>query len=99
MAEAKAVDFAKIKAEEGAAFAKPVQILDNDGKVVNKDLMANFTDDQLVDLMKKMVWERALHEQTMSFSQQGRLGFYAPTWGEEASEMGTAAAFKKQDHN
>ena len=56
MAEAKAVDFAKIKAEEGAAFAKHVQILDNDGKVVNKELMANFTDDQLVDLMKKMVW-------------------------------------------
>ena len=67
---AKAVDFAKIKADEGAAYAKPVQILDNDGNVVNKDLMANFTDDQLVDLMKKMVWERALHEQTMSFSQQ-----------------------------
>ena len=33
----------------------------------------------------------------MSFSKQGRLGFYAPTWGEEASKMGTAAAFKKQD--
>jgi pyruvate dehydrogenase E1 component alpha subunit len=97
MANTKAVDFAKIKAEEGAPYAKPVQILDNDGNVVNKDLMANFSDDLLVDLMKKMVWERALHEQTMSFSKQGRLGFYAPTWGEEASEMGTAAAFKKND--
>ena len=93
MANTKAVNFAEIKANEGAPYAKPVQILDNDGNVVNKDLMANFSDDLLVDLMKKMVWERALHEQTMSFSKQGRLGFYAPTWGEEASEMGTAAAF------
>ena len=66
MANTKAVDFAKIKAEEGKPYAKPVQILDNDGNVVNKDLMANFSDDLLVDLMKKMVWERALHEQTMS---------------------------------
>lgn len=55
MANTKAVDFAKIKAEEGAPYAKPVQILDNDGNVVNKDLMANFSDDLLVDLMKKMV--------------------------------------------
>lgn len=44
--------------------------------------------------MKDMVWERALHEQTMNFSRQGRLGFYAPTYGEEASEMGSIAAFK-----
>ena len=97
MANTKAVNFAEIKANEGVPYAKPVQILDNDGNVVNKELMANFSDELLVDLMKKMVWERALHEQTMSFSKQGRLGFYAPTWGEEASEMGTAAAFKKQD--
>lgn len=97
MADAKAVDFAAIKANEGSEF-KPVQILDNDGNVVNKDLMANFSDDQLVDFMKKMVWERALHEQTNAFSKQGRLGFYAPTWGEEASEMGTAAAFKDNDY-
>ncbi len=97
MANTKAVNFAEIKANEGVPYAKPVQILDNDGNVVNEELMANFSDELLVDLMKKMVWERALHEQTMSFSKQGRLGFYAPTWGEEASEMGTAAAFKKQD--
>ena len=49
MANTKAVDFAKIKAEEGAPYAKPVQILDNDGNVVNKDLMANFSDDLLED--------------------------------------------------
>ena len=97
MANTKAVNFAEIKANEGVPYAKPVQILDNDGNVVNEELMANFSDELLVDLMKKMVWARALHEQTMSFSKQGRLGFYAPTWGEEASEMGTAAAFKKQD--
>ena len=97
MANTKAVNFAEIKANEGVPYAKPVQILDNDGNVVNEELMANFNDELLVDLMKKMVWARALHEQTMSFSKQGRLGFYAPTWGEEASEMGTAAAFKKQD--
>lgn len=91
-----AVDFATIKADLGSDF-KPVQILDNDGNVVDSELMANFSDDQLVDFMKKIVWERALHEQTMNFSRQGRLGFYAPTYGEEASEMGTVSAFKEND--
>lgn len=33
----------------------------------------------------------------MNFSRQGRLGFYAPTAGEEASEMGTVSAFKEND--
>lgn len=92
----KAVDFEKIKANLGQEF-KPVQILNSDAKVVDEDLMANFSDDQLVDFMKKIVWERALHEQTMNFSRQGRLGFYAPTAGEEASEMGTVSAFKDND--
>lgn len=95
-ASKKAADFAAIKENLGSDF-KPVQIMDNDGKIVNPDLMANFTDDQLVDFMKKMVWERALHEQTMNFSRQGRLGFYAPTYGEEASEMGTVSAFEEND--
>lgn len=63
MANTKAVNFAEIKANEGVPYAKPVQILDNDGNVVNEELMANFSDELLVDLMKKMVWERALHEQ------------------------------------
>ncbi|KRO09902.1 pyruvate dehydrogenase complex E1 component alpha subunit [Paucilactobacillus hokkaidonensis] len=92
----KAVDFENLKANLGKEF-KPVQILDSDAKVVNEDLMANFSNDQLVNFMKKLVWERALHEQTMNFSRQGRLGFYAPTAGEEASEMGTVSAFKEND--
>ena len=40
MANTKAVNFAEIKANEGVPYAKPVQILDNDGNVVNKELMA-----------------------------------------------------------
>ena len=56
MANTKAVNFAEIKANEGVPYAKPVQILDNDGNVVNEELMANFSDELLVDLMKKMVW-------------------------------------------
>ncbi|GEK28445.1 pyruvate dehydrogenase (acetyl-transferring) E1 component subunit alpha [Furfurilactobacillus siliginis] len=90
------VDFAAIKGNLGSEY-KMVQVLDGSAKVVNQEVFDSFSDDQLVDFMKKMVWERALHEQTMSFSRQGRLGFYAPTAGEEASEMGSVSAFEPQD--
>ncbi|UQS83768.1 thiamine pyrophosphate-dependent dehydrogenase E1 component subunit alpha [Bombilactobacillus thymidiniphilus] len=91
------VDFSKIK-DELADLAKPIQVLDQNAKVVNQAVFDSFSDDQLVEFMKKMVWERALHEQTMNFSRQGRMGFYAPTAGEEASEMGTVMAMQKQDY-
>ena len=92
------VDFAKIKSTMSDPFKKPVQVIDESGKIVNQELFDRFSDDELVTLMEKMVWERALHEQTMNFSRQGRLGFYAPTFGEEASEMGIEHAMKKQDY-
>ncbi|KRM94054.1 pyruvate dehydrogenase E1 component subunit alpha [Lentilactobacillus senioris DSM 24302 = JCM 17472] len=91
------VDFDKIKSTMSDPYNKPVQIVNEKGEIVNKELFDQFSDDQLVDFMEKMVWERTLHEQTMSFSRQGRLGFYAPTFGEEASEMGIASAMQKQD--
>ncbi|KRL67881.1 thiamine pyrophosphate-dependent dehydrogenase E1 component subunit alpha [Companilactobacillus versmoldensis] len=97
MANKSVVDFEAIK-KDLANLPKPIQILDENSKVVDQDAFDSFSDDDLVEFMKKMVWERALHEQTMNFSRQGRMGFYAPTEGEEASEMGTVLAMKKQDY-
>lgn len=97
MAEKKIVDFATIK-EDLKNNPKPIQVLNSKSEVVNKEIFNSFSDEQLVEFMEKMVWERALHEQTMNFSRQGRMGFYAPTAGEEASEMGTVLAMEKNDY-
>lgn len=74
-----------------------VQILDEEGKIVNKDLMPDLSDEQLVQMMKDMVWSRILHERSTALNRQGRLGFYAPTAGQEASQLGSIAAFEKED--
>lgn len=74
-----------------------VQVLDKEGKVVNEDLVPDLSDEQLVDLMEKMVFTRCLYEETMSFSKQGRLGFYAPTLGQEASKIASAMVIDKDD--
>ncbi|MCA9765340.1 MAG: pyruvate dehydrogenase (acetyl-transferring) E1 component subunit alpha [Carnobacterium sp.] len=90
------VDFEALLSTVDAAFPM-VQILDKDGKVVNKDIMPDLSDDKLVELMEKMVWSRILHERSMALARQGRLGFYAPTAGQEASQMASYFAFEKED--
>lgn len=74
-----------------------LQVLGTDGKVVIEDLMPDLTDDQLVDLFKQMIWSRLVGDQTAKLSRQGRLGFFAPTAGEEASQMGSNFAMTKDD--
>ncbi|NEW66303.1 pyruvate dehydrogenase (acetyl-transferring) E1 component subunit alpha [Carnobacteriaceae bacterium zg-84] len=74
-----------------------VQVLDEEGKVVNPDLLPDLSDDELVGLMTDMVWSRILHERSTALNRQGRLGFYAPTAGQEASQLGSIAAIEKED--
>lgn len=74
-----------------------IQVLDKDGKVVEEDLAPDLSDEQLIKLMEKMVFTRCLYEETMTFSKQGRLGFYAPTLGQEASKMASAMVIDKED--
>ena len=74
-----------------------LQVLNNDGEVVNPDLMPDLSDDQYVDLYKQMLWSRVLGDRSTKLNRQGRLGFFAPTAGEEASQMGTSAAMDKGD--
>ena len=74
-----------------------VQILDVDGNVVNEDLVPDLTDEQLVELMERMVWTRILDQRSISLNRQGRLGFYAPTAGQEASQLASQYALEGED--
>lgn len=74
------------------------QILNEEGEIVSPDLMPELTDEQLVELMEKMVWERTLDQRSTALNRQGRLGFYAPTAGQEASQMGTYYAIERDDY-
>ncbi|SEP77885.1 pyruvate dehydrogenase E1 component alpha subunit [Ignavigranum ruoffiae] len=74
-----------------------VQVLNEEGKIVNEDLMPDLTDEELVTLMEDMVWEREWYNRTKAFSRQGRLGFVGPTEGQEASQMATISAMEPQD--
>ncbi|RLK63993.1 pyruvate dehydrogenase (acetyl-transferring) E1 component subunit alpha [Atopobacter sp. AH10] len=74
-----------------------LQILNEEGEIVRPDLMPELSDEELVDLMSDMVWSRTLHERCNALNRQGRLGFYAPTYGQEASQLASIKAIEKDD--
>ncbi len=74
-----------------------VQILDADGNITNEDLLPDLSDEQLVELMRRMVWTRILDQRSISLNRQGRLGFYAPTAGQEASQLASQYALEQED--
>lgn len=96
MAKKETLDFATLLEEVNADFPT-YQVLDVDGKVVNKELLPDLSDDELVELMETMVWSRVLDQRSTALNRQGRLGFYAPTAGQEASQLASQFAFEKED--
>ena len=91
-----ALDFAK-QIKDVEKIFKPIQILDETGKVVNADLMPDLTDGELVELFERMLWSRALNDRSITLARQGRLGFFGPTAGQEASQLASHFAFEKED--
>lgn len=77
--------------------AKTFAVLDPEGNVINPELMPDLSNDQLVELFKQMVWARVLNDRSTKLNRQGRLGFFAPTAGEEASQIGSNFAMEKDD--
>ncbi|MCM3707471.1 MULTISPECIES: pyruvate dehydrogenase (acetyl-transferring) E1 component subunit alpha [Cytobacillus] len=74
-----------------------LQILNEEGKVVNDSAMPDLSDEQLQELMRRMVYTRILDQRSISLNRQGRLGFYAPTAGQEASQLASHFALEKED--
>lgn len=73
------------------------QILNEDGEIVNEEADPKLSDEDLVELMTRMVYTRILDQRSISLNRQGRLGFYAPTAGQEASQLASHYALEKDD--
>ncbi|GBG96861.1 thiamine pyrophosphate-dependent dehydrogenase E1 component subunit alpha [Lactococcus termiticola] len=76
-----------------------LQILDETGNIVDQEGFerAGLTDDQLVELFKNMLLSRQVDIRCMKLAKQGRMGFFGPTAGQEASQMASAFAFTDED--
>ena len=96
---AKKVDFIDYQTQIGLiekAFPM-LQILDETGKVVNPDLMPDLSSEELVEMFSDMLWARVLNDRFTTLAKQGRLGFFAPNAGQEASQIASNMAFSRTD--
>lgn len=87
----------KLPYEVHSEPVEPLALLTLDGEVINPDLMPNLSDEQLKEIMYRMVFTRTWDERAINLGRQGRLGFYAPVSGQEASMVGSEYALNKED--
>ncbi|WP_106767749.1 pyruvate dehydrogenase (acetyl-transferring) E1 component subunit alpha [Paenibacillus faecalis] len=87
----------KVPYEVYTEEVETLSVLSPDGEIVNKDLMPKLTDDQLKEIMYRMVFTRTWDDRAVNLGRQGRLGFYAPVSGQEATMVGSEFALEKED--
>jgi pyruvate dehydrogenase E1 component alpha subunit len=55
------------------------------------------TDQEIAAFYQKMVFIRMADQRCLSLQRQGRFGTYAPIWGQEACQVGSASVLQKGD--
>ncbi|QQG38965.1 MAG: pyruvate dehydrogenase (acetyl-transferring) E1 component subunit alpha [Candidatus Woesearchaeota archaeon] len=73
-----------------------LQILDETGKI-DSNLMPKLSNDDIKKLYELMVITRIADDKALKLQRQGRIGTYAESKGQEASQVGSAYALKKED--
>ena len=63
---------ASTQAEVIAGQFQMLQILNEEGQVVNEAAMPELSDEQLQELMRRMVYTRILDQRSISLNRQGR---------------------------
>ncbi|MFB6354810.1 MAG: pyruvate dehydrogenase (acetyl-transferring) E1 component subunit alpha [Halobacteriales archaeon] len=74
-----------------------VQVLDEDGRVLEGATVPDLDDEVLVDMYRYMRLARHFDERAVSLQRQGRMGTYPPLSGQEASQVGSALALEADD--
>jgi 2-oxoisovalerate dehydrogenase E1 component alpha subunit len=74
-----------------------LRLLNADGSLVDDLQAPDITEDMASKIYSDMVYTRILDQRMLRAQRQGRLSFYLTCTGEEASVVGTAAAFSADD--
>lgn len=64
---------------------------------VDEGLMPDLSDDRIWQMYEAMVLARTYDERAVALQREGRMGTYPPISGQEASQVGSAAAFSPTD--
>ncbi len=72
------------------------QMLKPDG-TLHPEMNPPLSDQEVFHLYQKMVFIRLADQRALMLQRQGRMGTYAPIWGQEACQVGSAVLLQKQD--
>jgi pyruvate dehydrogenase E1 component alpha subunit len=76
---------------------KILRLIDNEGKVISKDLMPELDDATVVKAYKNMLFARTADEMAVSFQRQGRMYTYPPNLGQEAISVAAGMIMREND--
>lgn len=74
-----------------------LQVLDNEGNVINDEYMPELDTDTIRTMYWYMILARALDRKMLTMQRQGRLGTFASIEGQEACQAGPVMQLKKTD--
>jgi pyruvate dehydrogenase E1 component alpha subunit len=88
----------KLEKKESLAHieGEMIQVVSLEGNI-NRSLEPELSSDELKKLYRAMVLTRVLDTKCMNMQRQGRIGFYVPCAGQEASQIGSAFALNPED--
>jgi pyruvate dehydrogenase E1 component alpha subunit len=82
-----------------------LQLLSPEGSIVESDATAEYlpfveklTDAELREFHRVMVVTRAFDMEGTNLQRQGQMGLWVPSLGQEAAQVGSGFALRKQDH-
>ncbi len=76
---------------------KMLQVIDNNGKVISKELVPKLSDEEMLKLYKDMLFVRTLDHMIVSYQRQGRVYTYPPNYGQEAIGVAAGAVLRHDD--
>jgi pyruvate dehydrogenase E1 component alpha subunit len=76
---------------------KILRIIDNDGEILNKDLMPDLDDETIIKAYKSMLFARVTDQMAVSYQRQGRMYTYPPILGQEAIQIAAGLIIREED--
>lgn len=83
--------------EYDAASRKMLQIIDDNGKIINKKFFPNISKKEILQAYKDMLFARTVDLQIASYQRQGRIYTYPPSLGQEAIAVATGKIMQDED--
>jgi pyruvate dehydrogenase E1 component alpha subunit len=76
---------------------KILRIIDNEGEVIDRDLMPELDNETIIEAYKSMLFARTADEMAVSYQRQGRMYTYPPINGQEAIQIAAGLIIRKDD--